>query len=62
MRDLRFVWEDDEVCHVSLDDDPVIVMDHGPHGWDGMEGIRDALLAVARLEGWVVTTVGTPGV
>lgn len=59
---LTFWWESDEVCTVTLNGRLVIQMDHGPHGWDGMTGIRDALTRAAELAGWVVTVIGEEGI
>lgn len=66
--ELNFRWLDendeqnDEVCIVTLNGQHVITMDHGPHGWDGMVGIQEALFNCARLAGWTVEVQGEPGI
>lgn len=66
--DLVFNWTDadgeqnDETCTVTLNGQHVITMDHGAHGWDGMVGIRDALVTLAKLTGLNVVIKGDEGI
>lgn len=65
---LTFDWTDedgeqnDEVCRVSLDGAPVITANHDDHGWDGMVGIRDALMNAAQAVGMEIEIIGQAGV
>lgn len=59
---LLFKWINDEECEIYLDGHAVITMGHGPHAWDGMKGIQDALLRVAEVSGWETRVVGEPAI
>jgi hypothetical protein len=67
MPELLFDWLDDGVqnddrCTITLDGRPVATITHDDHGWDGMTAVRDALVEVARLQGWDVRILGSEGV
>jgi hypothetical protein len=57
-----FHWQDDERCVIRVEGEEVFRMSHDLHGWDGMEGIRDAVIAVTQAAGGTVVTTGGPGV
>lgn len=58
----RFNWVEDEHCDIYVEGKKVAEMDHGPHGWDGMVGIREAVTAVTKAAGGTVIITGEPGV
>lgn len=59
---LEYRWVDDETCNIYLGGNYIYNMNHGEHGWSGMEGIRDALNAVASSEGFMIVIDGDEGV
>lgn len=62
MTTLKYDWVDDETAEIFIDDAFVGSMAHGPHGWDGMEGIRTILNSVAKLKGWQISVQGDPAI
>lgn len=59
---ITFKWLDDETCQIWQGPHYIYVAAHGPHGWDGMEGIIDAFTAFAELNGWEVKVEGETGI
>lgn len=58
---LNYMWHDSgEAFTADLDGMELITADHGPHGWDGMEGIRDTLNKTAEVLGWEIRHYGDP--
>jgi hypothetical protein len=58
MSTVKFNWISDEDCDIYVDETFIYQMSHGPHGWDGMEGIRDAVLSMASYLGMSVEISG----
>lgn len=67
MATIRMDWVDDETCDIYVAERgegevKVFTMDHGPHGWDGMTGIRDAVCAVAQELNVTIEITGEEGI
>lgn len=59
---VNFNWLDDETCEIDVNKTHVYTMSHGPHGWDGMEGIRDALYSLCDILDIPVNVYGDEGI
>lgn len=68
--ELHLVWINDEECEIwlmagmgnPLAGHLVMTMGHGPHGWDGMQGIKEAVTGLAQAAGWPVLEFGESAV
>jgi len=60
--ELLYDWVDEETAEIYIGGTFVATMSHGPHGWDGMIGIRDTLNSLAKIQGWTVKHKGDPAV
>lgn len=54
--------QNDEVCRISLDGQPIIEANHDDHGWDGMRAVISAMKSVAQACNWEILTIGREGV
>lgn len=59
--ELRFIWQHQKYCLVTLNGQFVIVMNRDVHGLGEMRSIQLALLSVAGIAGWSVTVEGEEG-
>lgn len=57
---LYFEYPDDETLKISLDDEELITVDHGQHGWAGMTAVKEAFENVARKAWWTQVVIGDP--
>lgn len=61
--ELHLDWINDEECKIWVVSDTglqhlVTTMGHGPHGWDGMQGMKETAIGIAQAAGWRVLEFG----
>lgn len=64
--ELHLVWINDEECEIWMVSGMglppkrhlVTTMGHGPHGWDGMQGMKETAVGIAQAAGWPVLEFG----
>lgn len=60
MQIVTIEWISDEIVMISVDDNPLIEVNHDEHGWSGMSAVIELTRALATALGARVADKGTP--